>query len=158
MEFFRKQIGALCFYGIFIYSLNAQVYEGFVLYTPQQFGEGGNPDTIRGGTTYMMTNDQDIIHTWSHTRGPASMPYLLQDSLMIYPYRVPYPTMENGGVGGGVQLVSWDGTILWDYIVSNETYQHHHDVEPMPNGNLLMLAWERKTASEAEDFTQIQRE
>ncbi len=152
MEFFRKQIGALCFYGIFIYSLNAQVYEGFVLYTPQQFGEGGNPDTIRGGTTYMMTNDQDIIHTWSHTRGPASMPYLLQDSLMIYPYRVPYPTMENGGVGGGVQLVSWDGTILWDYIVSNETYQHHHDVEPMPNGNILMLAWERKTASEAYTF------
>ncbi len=54
-----------------------------------------------------------------------------------------------GGVGGGVQYIDWDGNVLWDYVLSNNTYQHHHDVEPLPNGNVLMIAWERMSASEA---------
>ncbi|SVE07476.1 uncharacterized protein METZ01_LOCUS460330, partial [marine metagenome] len=34
-------------------------------------------------------------------------------------------------------------------ILSNSDYQHHHDVEPLPSGNVLIIAWEKKTASEA---------
>ena len=56
---------------------------------------------------------------------------------------------RKGGVGGGIQRISWDGDILWTHEVSNNDYQHHHDVEPLPNGNVLIIAWERKTASEA---------
>ena len=51
--------------------------------------------------------------------------------------------MEAGGVGGGVQLVNWDGDVLWDFELSDNQYQHHHDIQPMPNGNILMVAWER---------------
>ena len=72
----------------------------------------------------------------------------MPDSSIIYPYIVEGPTMANGGVGGGIQKISWNGTILWDYIISNENYQHHHDIEPLPNGNVLMISWEKKTASE----------
>ena len=77
------------------------------------------------------------------------MPYLRQDSVLVYPYRVSNPTMNSGGVGGGVQYVDWDGDVLWEYVLSNNDYQHHHDVEPLPNGNVLMIAWERMSASEA---------
>ena len=28
---------------------------------------------------------------------------------------------------------------------------NYHDVEPMPNGNVLLIAWELKTAAEAID-------
>tara|TARA_Y100000590_G_scaffold449254_1_gene587098 strand:+ start:32 stop:1507 length:1476 start_codon:yes stop_codon:yes gene_type:complete len=57
--------------------------------------------------------------------------------------------MINGGVGGRIQHITWDGTVLWDYIISNEIYQHHHDIQPLPNGNVLIVAWERHTSEEA---------
>jgi hypothetical protein len=57
--------------------------------------------------------------------------------------------MGAGGVGGGISKYSWNGDLLWNFEISNNTYQHHHDVEPMPNGNILVIAWERKTAGEA---------
>ena len=49
----------------------ADIYEGYMLYTP---GGGGG-----GATTYYKDWDDNTIHTWSHSTGPASMPYLLPD-------------------------------------------------------------------------------
>lgn len=108
---------------------------------------GGGPSGATGGTSYLYDNDYNIIHTWVHSRGAASMPYLLPDSSIIYPFRVESPTMSAGGVGGGVAHIAWDGTILWEYIISNQTYQHHHDVQPLPNGNILVIAWEKKNSN-----------
>ena len=125
--------------------LHGEVFDGYTLFTPKSAQEDG-------ASTHLMNNDHEILHSWSHDQGPASMPYLLPDSSIIYPYRVPNPTMDAGGVGGGIEKQSWDGEILWDYTFSNETYQHHHDVEPLPNGNILIIVWEKKTAQEAYDM------
>ena len=54
--------------------------------------------------------------------------------------------MNSGGVGGGVSQYSWDGELIWDYQLSNQTYQHHHDVEPLPNGNILVIVWEKDSS------------
>ena len=46
--------------------------------------------------------------------------------------------------------------MVWDFFFSNSDHQQHHDIEPMPGGNVLLIAWERKTQAEAEamaDFT-----
>jgi hypothetical protein len=61
------------------------------------------------------------------------MAYLQHDSTIIYPYRVQNPTMTNGGVGGGIARLDWDSNILWYYTVSDSQYQHHHDIQPLPN-------------------------
>ena len=125
--------------------INAQVYEGYTLFTPMSAFDDS-------ATTYLMNNDYEFLNTWTHDQGPASMPYLLADGSIIYPYRVPFPSMVAGGVGGGIQKQSWDGEILWEYEFANEQYQHHHDVEPLPNGNILIIVWEKKTAQEAYDM------
>ena len=125
--------------------LSAEVFNGYTLFSPT----GGGPGGATGGTSYLLNNNMDVIHTWEHSRGAASMPYLLADSSIIYPYRVENPTMSAGGVGGGIAHISWDGTLIWQYVISNETYQHHHDVQPLPNGNVLVIVWERKSATEA---------
>ena len=125
--------------------INAQVYDGYTLFTPMSAFDDS-------ATTYLMNNDYEFLNTWTHDQGPASMPYLLTDGSIIYPYRVPFPTMSAGGVGGGIQKQSWDGEILWEYEFANEQYQHHHDVEPLPNGNILIIVWEKKTAQEAYDM------
>ena len=125
--------------------LLGQAFEGMTIFSPAQGGGGG------GGTfhTYLIDNDFNEINVWNHPRGAASMPYLLEDSTLIYPYRVQNVTMNSGGVGGGISKYSWDGELLWNYEIANDIYQHHHDVEPLPNGNILVIVWERKTASEA---------
>ena len=125
--------------------INAQVYDGYTLFTPMSAFDNS-------ATTYLMNNDYEFLNTWTHDQGPASMPYLLTDGSIIYPYRVPFPAMSAGGVGGGIQKQSWDGEILWEYEFANEQYQHHHDVEPLPNGNILIIVWEKKTAQEAYDM------
>ena len=91
---YRKYI--LCFSLLFTYSLHGEVFDGYTLFTPLSANE-------EGATTYLINNDFDILQSWQHEYGAASMPYLLQDSSIIYPYRVPTPTMNAGGVGGGVQ-------------------------------------------------------
>ena len=85
------------------------------------------------------------------------MPYLLPDSSIIYPFRVPFPSMTAGGVGGGIQKQTWYGEILWEYIFSDSIYQHHHDIDPMPNGNILVLAWERHTLAQGDDTESFEK-
>lgn len=121
--------------------VNAQTSEGYIIFTP--YYEYG------GSTTYLIDNNQNTVNTWDHENGPASMPYLMPDSSIIYPSRVEYPTMNSGGVGGRIQRISWGGVVMWDYTISDSIYQHHHDICPLPNGNILILVWERKTAEQA---------
>ncbi len=134
--------------GIFNYISAQEVFDGYTLFTPQ-IGFGNN------STSKLMDNDLNIINSWNHSFGPASMPYLIpgnepgfENTFLLYPYRVSNPTMESGGVGGAVQLLTWNDELVWEFVLSNTNYQHHHDVEPLPNGNVLMIAWEKKTASE----------
>jgi hypothetical protein len=129
--------------------LSQDVFEGYTLFTP---GGGGGGSA----TTYLKDNNLNNIQTWSHSNGVASMPYLIpgdepgwENTLLVYPYRVNNPTMESGGVGGAIEVLTWNGTDVWSYELSNSNYQHHHDVEPLPNGNVLMIAWEEKTSTEA---------
>ena len=127
--------------------LGADVYEGYLLYTP---GGGGGSNTTR----YEDWNG-NLVHSWSHSSGPASMPYLLagedggtENALLYYPSRSSNPTMDTGGVGGKVEIYTWYGEILYTYNISSEYYQHHHDIAVLPNGNFIVIAWERLYADE----------
>ena len=98
---------------IFLFSilslLIGQAFEGMTIFSPAQGGGGG------GGTfySYLIDNELNEINVWTHPRGAASMPYLLEDSTLIYPYRVQNVSMNAGGVGGGISKYSWDGELLW---------------------------------------------
>jgi len=56
---------------------------------------------------------------------------------------------SSGGAGGGVQKILWDGTVVWDFRYNTNGVLSHHDVKPLPNGNVLLIAWEAKTRAEA---------
>lgn len=120
-------------------------FQGYTIFSPAAGGAGGQGN----GNTYLINNQVNVINTWTHSRGPASMAYLRSDSTIYYPFRVQNPTMATGGTGGGIAILDWDSNVLWSYTVSDNQYQHHHDIYPLPNGNVLVIAWERKTAAEA---------
>ncbi len=104
-----------------------------------------------GTTTYLIDNWGREVHSWTSAHRPGNSVYLLEDGTLLRTGKVlgPPPDISAGGWGGKFQLFDWDNTLLWEFVYSDDFVQHHHDVEMLPNGNVLVLAWELKTAAEA---------
>ena len=106
-------------------------FDGYTLFAP-----------MRSNITYLIDNSGEVIHTWETNYIPDLSVYLL----------------ENGSIlrtaPGLVQKIDWNGTVVWEYEYaeySSNQYLRHHDIEPLPNGNVLMIAWDIKTGEEAID-------
>ena len=104
---------------------------------------------LNSTTTQLMSLDGTIENTWQGAGRPASFPYLLPDGSILRPCKDPNGHFFGGGVGGRIQKFNPDGDLVWDYYYSTYEHQQHHDIQPMPNGNVLLIAWERKTYEEA---------
>ena len=63
--------------------------------------------------------------------------------------KVENPFMVGAAYGGKIVKYNWMGDIIWEYSYSDTNHLQHHDIEPMPNGNILLLSWDRKTYLEA---------
>jgi hypothetical protein len=56
---------------------------------------------------------------------------------------------DAGGAGGIVEEIAPGGAVAWSFEYDTAQGRLHHDVEPLSNGNVLMIAWELKSESEA---------
>ncbi len=114
-------------------------FEGHTLISPRPASD-----------SYLMDMDGVIVKTWHGTGSPASMAYMLPDSSILRPSVDPAGQFPGGGAGGRIQRIDADDVVVWDFFFSNSDHQQHHDIEPMPGGNVLLIAWELKTRAEAE--------
>ncbi len=106
------------------------------------------PEYIKN--TYLIDYEGNIINQWKSDYIQGLGVYLLENGNLLrcdMPYLNPY--FSGGGITGQVEMFNWEGDLLWNYILSNDTYCLHHDIEPLPNGNILMFAWEYHSRSEA---------
>lgn len=114
---------------------------GYVLFAP-----------MSGMVTWLIDNEGGVVNSWQSAHRPGNSVYLLDDGSLLRTGRagtVVNPTFTAGGAGGRVQRFTWDGTLVWDYLHSGANFLHHHDIAPLPNGNVLLIAWEGKTPAEA---------
>ncbi len=95
--------------------------------------------------TYMINEAGQITQSWTSNYLPGLSVYKLPDNSIYRPILVPGGI---GGQGGGVQKIAADGTLLWEFIYINETVAQHHDIALLPNGNILLLAYEAKPYAE----------
>ena len=90
-----------------------------------------------------------VVHTWNHVDPPGHTLYLTDNGDLL---RAADPENNNvftaGGRAGRVELYDWDGNLKWSYELSTATHRLHHDIEPLPNGNILMIGWELKSFDE----------
>ena len=105
-------------------------------------------------TTYLIDNEGRLVHSWNSGGGISS--YLLEDGSLLRTNLLLHPPFEHDGVtfgaGGGQGRVSkfdWGGTQTWQFDYSTSDYVQHHDIAPLPNGNVLMFAWEYRSGAEA---------
>jgi hypothetical protein len=116
---------------------SAMIINGQILYTP-----------MASEVTYLIDSNGNVNHTWSSSYLPGLMVRWLGNGEILRAIRVGVGP-GGGGTGGGVQKVEWDGTVVWDFRYNTNGVLSHHDIKPLPNGNVLMIAWETKTRDEA---------
>lgn len=128
--------------GLRAYATCTQSSDGYTLFAP-----------MRSTTTYMIDNSGEVIHTWESNYRPALSVYLLENGSILGTAFPGLPANSSftagGGTGGVVQKIDWNGTVVWEYEYSNNQHLLHHDIEPLPNGNVLMIAWEYKSGEES---------
>ncbi len=95
--------------------------------------------------TYLIDTEGNVNNIWDSIYFPGVSVWWLNDEAILRTIRL---SGAPGG-GGGVQILSQEGTIVWDYRYTTDDVLSHHDVKSLPNGNILLIAWEKKTKAEA---------
>ena len=99
-------------------------------------------------TVQLLDNTGAVVHAWTGSLPSLGAVRVLPDGSLLRDV-VVNTTIPLPGITGGVQRVAFDGTVLWDYRHSGAAYSSHHDLKPLPNGNVLLIVWERKSAAQA---------
>lgn len=102
-------------------------------------------------SVYLMDKNADLIHEWDlkgHNIGNDA--YLLPNGKLLVMLEAEDPKIELGGLGGKIQLLDKEGNVEWNFDYSSENYIMHHDAEMLPNGNVIVQVWRRKTVEEAQ--------
>lgn len=112
--------------------------DGYILFSP-----------VPSTSTYLIDKCGKLIHTWTSSYTPGQSVYLLPDGNLLRTGNINNSIFNAGGSGGIVEKLDWNSNILWSYQVSDFSNCQHHDIEPLPNGNVLVIAWEKKTVAKA---------
>ena len=99
-------------------------------------------------TSWLIDNCGYVVHTWESEYTPGLSTYLMENGDLVRTERI-FNNFSAGGSGGRVERINWEGEVLWGYDYSSDIYHQHHDVEVLPNGNILIIAWEKHTEAEA---------
>jgi hypothetical protein len=114
--------------------------DGYTLYSPLEMER-----------TYLVDLRGRTVHTWDTDTRPGLSQYLLPNGDLL---RAGNLELQNGfkeghGAGGRIEQLDWHGNLLWRFDYASDAHMQHHDIEPMPNGDVLFIAWQRKTAAKA---------
>ena len=115
----------------------ASAWDGYTLFTPNTSRE-----------TYLINNCGQVVNQWMSSFNPGLSAVLTEDGDLLRAARIA-SDFNGGGSGGRLERWSWDGVLEWSYDYSTDNYHQHHDFELMPNGNILILAWELRTEADA---------
>ncbi len=97
---------------------------------------------------YLIDNCGFVVNSWTSNYSHGESAYLLENGNLLRTARIP-SNFTGGGTGGRIEIYDWDGGLIWGYNYSGVNYHHHHDIEMLPNGNILLIAWELRLISEA---------
>lgn len=105
-------------------------------------------------TVFLLDPCGQVVHSWpdSSQFRPGNVAYLLEDGSLLKTKRRFDSNQDPIWFGGGGEIVecrTWDNELLWQKVFNDSIKRIHHDIEPMPNGHVLLLAWEHISIEEA---------
>ena len=130
---------------------DVRAFEGYML-----IHEAGDYNLAQmSNATYLLGPDGAKVHEWPHPgySPEASVAYLLPNGQLLRTVSTHHWTRDKRfpvGATTSIELVNWDGEAVWTYTMSvPEKYSFHHDVEYLPNGNILAIRYTGFTTEEA---------
>mmetsp|Transcript_666 Transcript_666/g.801 ORF Transcript_666/g.801 Transcript_666/m.801 type:complete len:469 (-) Transcript_666:949-2355(-) len=106
----------------------------------------------KGFDTFLINNDGKVVHEWSSKSRKVFVAHLLKNGNLLRDGNesLNAPLLQTGGAAGYIEEVTWDNELVWRFNFRPfEVFLSHHNFEPLPNGNVLVLCWERKSKEEA---------
>ena len=99
---------------------------------------------------YLIDTNNNVYKTWTFAanKNTSFSSYLIPGDTLVRTINYPGNLILDGTISGEVQKVDWNNNVDWDFIYSTDSTVLHHDIHPLPNGNVLMIAMDVKTGSE----------
>ncbi len=94
-----------------------EVSPGYTLFTPEQSTKA-----------FLINNCGELINEWYFSEAPGATCYLLEDGNLL---RVGKDSIE---------VRDWNSQLIWSYATTENGLATHHDIHPLPNGNILCIA------------------
>ena len=114
----------------------ADAYDGYTLFTVDK-------------STYLINNCGQVVHEWTSDYLYGKSVYILPNGDLLRGEEIQNEDVPIPGIGGRLAIRNWDNELLWSYTFSTETMTSHHDVYPLPNGNILVLLIEKRNREDA---------
>jgi hypothetical protein len=113
--------------------------DGYVLFSP-----------MTATDTYLIDKCGEKVHEWNaSTYRPALSSFLLTDGSLLRTGQLNNAYFNEGGSGGVIEQFDWNGNQLWNFSISDSVNCLHHDIKPLPNGNVLCIVWDSYSKQEA---------
>src|SRR5262249_27937959 len=100
--------------------------------------------------TDLIDMEGRLVRRWQSDYTAGQTAYLLENGHLLRAgqLRDEERLFTSSAAGGRVQEFTWDGELVWDFKFHNPKQVPHHDFTRLPNGHILLLVWELKTAEE----------
>ncbi|MFI3317685.1 MAG: aryl-sulfate sulfotransferase [Rikenellaceae bacterium] len=110
--------------------------------------------TNNNTSTYLIDCDGALINEWE-SNYKVTKSVLLENGILLRALRISgsASAMRNPISSGRLEMLNWDGTVIWSWDYLGEDYLLHHDFTPIKqaDGSFTILAssWELFTKEEA---------
>ena len=98
---------------------------------------------------FLLDKTGQKVHEFNFDESLGNDFEILPNGKLLGIFKDPNAQISFGGHGGIVKIMNLNGDVEWEYTLSNSDFILHHDVEMLPNGNVLLLVWERIPEADA---------
>lgn len=82
---------------------------------------------------YLIDEFGRVVHSWNDpSYSFLASPYLSPTGDLVR------KVTAGGGITAHLAKYDWDGNKIWDWVSTDTSFSQHHDIQPLPNGNVLM--------------------
>ncbi|MFO1076736.1 MAG: aryl-sulfate sulfotransferase [Planctomycetota bacterium] len=100
---------------------------------------------VNNQPTQLVDTNGVVVKSWPTST--AVVAHMHSDGTLVRSVRAA--GIGANGASGRIQRLAFDGTVLWDYLLAGPSLLAHHDLVVMPNGNVLLIAWDLGLATSA---------
>jgi hypothetical protein len=130
---------------------NAKANRGVQLIKPNAFHGYTLIFPLQSNKTYLIDMQGKVVNEWTSKCNAGQEAYLLENGNLLRAAKLADGEAIFAGAaqGGRVQEFTWEGQLVWDFKFHNPRQLQHHAITRLPNGNVLLVVWERKTPEES---------